>query len=47
MMELIYVWDLVPSIASYKKVFEKYDKGIKEGKYYEEPLCGDFYYPNW
>ena len=27
-MEPIYVGDLVPSIASYKKIIEKYDKGI-------------------
>ena len=30
-MEPIYVGDLLPSIASYKKRIEKYDKGIKEG----------------
>ena len=45
-MEPIYVGDLLPSIASYKKVIEKYDKGIKEGEFYEEPLGGDFYYPD-
>ena len=28
-MEPIYIGDLVPSIASYKKIIEKYDKGIK------------------
>ena len=28
-MEPIYVEDLFPSIASYKKVIEKYEKGIK------------------
>ena len=46
-MEPIYVGDLVPSIASYKKVIEKYDQGIKEGFFYEEPLGGDFKYPYW
>ena len=46
-MELIYVGDLVPSIASYKKVIEKYYKGIKESGIYEETLCGDFNYPDW
>ena len=46
-MEPIYLGDLVPSIASYKKVIEKYYKGIKEGEFYEEPLGGDFYYPDW
>ena len=40
-MEPIYVGDLVPSIASYKKIIEKYDKGIKEGKFYEESIDGD------
>ncbi len=30
-METIYLGDLVPLIASYKKIIEKYDKGIKEG----------------
>ena len=33
-MEPIYVGDLFPSIASYKKVIEKYDKAIKEGEFY-------------
>ena len=35
-MESIYVGDLLPSIASYKKIIEKYDKAIKEGEFYEE-----------
>jgi len=30
-MEPIYLGDLVPSIASSKKIIEKYYKGIKEG----------------
>ena len=46
-MEPIYVGDLVPSIASYKKVIEKYDKSIKEGELYEEPFGEDFNYPDW
>ena len=29
-MEPIYLGDLVPSIASYKKVIEKYNKCIKK-----------------
>ena len=45
-MEPIYLGDLVPSIASYKKIIEKYDKGIKEGEFYEEPIGGDFNYPD-
>ena len=36
-MEPIYVGDLLPSIASYKKIIEKYHKGIKEGEFHEEP----------
>ena len=43
-MELIYVEDLIPSIESYKRVIEKYDRGIKEGEFYEELLGGDFNY---
>ena len=46
-MEPIYVVDLIPSIASYKKIFEKYFKGIKKGELYEEPIGGDFNYPDW
>jgi hypothetical protein len=30
-MKPIYVGDLFPSIASYKKIIEKYDKGKKKG----------------
>ena len=46
-MELIYVGDLLPSIAFYKKIIEKYDKGIKEVEFYGEPIGGDFNYPDW
>ena len=46
-MEPIYVGDLVPSIASYKKVIEKYDKGIKEVEFYEELIGEYFNYPDW
>ena len=28
-------------------LFPKYDKGLKEGKFYEEPIGGDFNYPDW
>jgi len=41
-MEPIYAGDLFPSKASYKKIIEKYDKGIKEGEFYEEAIGGDF-----
>ena len=38
-MEPIYVGDLLPSIASYKKIIEKYDKGIKEGEFTKNLLA--------
>jgi len=37
-MEPIYVGDLIPSIASFKKIIEKYDKGIKEGNFMKNLL---------
>ena len=43
----IYVGDLVPSKAFYKKAIEKYDKGIKEGQFQEETPGGGFNYPVW
>ena len=46
-MEPIYLVDLIPSIASSKKIIKKYDKGIKEGEFYEEPTGRDFNYPDW
>ena len=46
-MEPIYVGDSIPSIASSKKIIEKYDKGIKEGEFYEEPIGRDLKYPDW
>ena len=42
-MEPIYVGDLVTSIASSKKIIEKYDKGIKEREFYKEPIGRYFY----
>ena len=46
-MGSIYVGDLLPSIAAYKKIIEKYDRGTREGEVYEEPIGGDFNYPDW
>ncbi len=46
-MEPIYVGDLIPSIASYKRIIENYDKGIKEGEFYKENNGADFNYPDW
>ena len=37
-MEPIYAGDLITSIASSKKIVDKYDKGIKEGEFYEKPI---------
>ena len=47
MMGPIYVGDLIPSIAYFKKIIEKYDKGLKERGFYEEPTGRDFNYPDW
>ena len=46
-MKTIYVGDLVPSVKSYKRIIEKYEKGIKKGEFFEEPLSEDFNYPDW
>ncbi len=46
-MEPIYVGDLISSIASFKKIIAKYDKGIKKREFYEEPIGLDFNYPDW
>ena len=46
-MEPIYVGDLIPSIASFKKIIEKYYKGIKEEEFYEESIGRDCNYPDW
>ena len=46
-MEHIYVGDLIPSIASYKKIIEKYERGLQKGYFYEEPISDDFIYPDW
>jgi len=37
----------IPFAPKAKKIIEKYDKGIKEGQFYEEPICRDFNYPDW
>ena len=46
-MEPIYVGDLIPLIASFKKIIAKYENGIKEGEFYEEPIGRDFNYHDW
>ena len=47
MMEPINVGDLISSIASSKKIIEKYDKGIKGREFYEEHIGRDFNYSDW
>ena len=46
-MEPIYVGDLVPSVQSYKRVIENYERGLQEGEFYEESIGLDFNYPDW
>ena len=46
-MEQKYVGDLIPSIASSKKIIEKYYKFIKEGEFYKEPIGRDLNYLDW
>ena len=46
-MEPLYLGDLIPSMTSSKKIIEKYDKGIKEGEFHEDPIARDFNYPDW
>ena len=46
-MEPIYLGELIPSKASSENIIKTYDKGIKEGEFYEEPIGGDFNYPDW
>jgi len=46
-MEPIYLGELIPSIVSFKRIIEKYYKGIKEEEFYEEPIDQDFNYPDW
>ena len=46
-MEPIYLGDLIASIASSKKIIEKYDKGIKVREFYENYTGRDFNHPDW
>ena len=49
-MEPIFVGDLIPSISSYQKVIEKYEKALKKGEFHEEPIGEDpfgNFYPDW
>tara|TARA_B100000212_G_C26961809_1_gene358809 strand:- start:118 stop:279 length:162 start_codon:yes stop_codon:yes gene_type:complete len=45
-----YVGDLIPSIATYQKMINIYEKGLKTGQFYEEPIGDDpfgYFYPDW
>ena len=46
-MEPIYVGNFITSISSFQKVFDKYEKGLKKGEFYEEPIGEDLIYPDW
>ena len=49
-MKPIYVGDLIPSISSYQKVIDKYEKALNQGQFYEEPIGEDsfgHFYPDW
>ncbi len=49
-MEPVYVGDLIPSINSYQKIIDKYEKGLKNGEFHEEPIGDDPFghiYPDW
>ena len=49
-MEPLYVGDLIPSINSYQKIINQYEKGLKKGDFYEEPIGEDQFgnfYPDW
>ena len=46
-MESGYVGDLIPSISSYQKVIESYEKALKKVKFYEELIGEGQIYPDW
>ncbi len=49
-MEQSYVGDLIPSINSYQKIIDQYERGLKKGEFYEEPIGEDPFghiYPDW
>ena len=45
--EPVYVGDLIPSVITYQRAINIYNKGIKEGEFYEEAIGDDFIYPDW
>ena len=40
-MEPSYVGDLIPSIHSYQKIIDQYERGLKKGEFHEEPIGED------
>ena len=45
-----YVGDLIPSIYTYEKMIDLYQRGIEKGEFYEEPIGEDIFgpfYPDW
>tara|TARA_B100000963_G_scaffold28660_3_gene21205 strand:+ start:3047 stop:3202 length:156 start_codon:yes stop_codon:yes gene_type:complete len=42
-----YVGDLLPSVMTYSRAIEIYQKSIEAGDFYEEPLSDDLVYPDW
>ena len=46
-MESIFVGDSIPSISSYQKIIDNYERGLKKGEFYEEPIGEDSIYPDW
>ena len=42
-----FVGDLIPSIINYQKIIDRYEKGIRDGEFYEEPIGDDLIYPDW
>ena len=42
-----FVGNLVPTIATYQNLINKYKNRITVGEFYEEPIREDFVYPDW
>lgn len=46
-MEPFFALDVINPIVSYKTIIQIYEKALKKGDFYEEPICQDFIYPDW
>ena len=45
-----FIGNLIPSVMNYQKIIDNYNKGIKSGEFYEEPIGDDLFgcfYPDW